>query len=231
MAWAQRDPGLLAQMKTGYPRFFIPLAVQELSARLLDRAKPLLSAADGNAHHGGEGMAGLSALVIASQLSAQACQSYLQRCGSVWSLVLLATLDGSIHDASGPPAPPAAGQHARYGELYLVTYPEHVAADAKAFWQHTGSGVSDRCAVYWLRHGQVAPPRALGHGACVGFSDSEVETAAMTLRDRIARSVSGPSVPVATENVILHPTGMSAISQTASTIRNWQGRGKVAIFG
>ncbi|KAF5706574.1 O-succinylhomoserine (thiol)-lyase [Fusarium globosum] len=35
VAWARRDPELIAQLKTGYPRFFVPLAVNELAERLL----------------------------------------------------------------------------------------------------------------------------------------------------------------------------------------------------
>ncbi|KAF5562005.1 cystathionine beta [Fusarium phyllophilum] len=41
VAWGRRDPGLIAQLKTGYPRFFVPLVVNELAERLLTWASGL----------------------------------------------------------------------------------------------------------------------------------------------------------------------------------------------
>ena len=208
---------MLAQLKSGYPRFFIPHVVRELASRVLDRAKPLFSAAQFD-------QSGLAALAIASYQSAQECQSYLQRCGSTQSVVLHATLSGSLQ-----PVPQSqmttADSMANYNELYLVTHPEELAQEAKAFWQHTGSGISSRCAVYWLEYDANAPSKLL--------PVKETEAATATLHKRIASSFITDSVVVAPEDVILYPTGMSAISQSTKAIRSWRGRDniRVAVFG
>lgn len=225
LAWASRDAAFLAQMKAGYPRFFIPLVVQELATRLLDRTRPLLSTAD---DHSDDKLA-LSALLIASHPWAQTCQSYLQRCGSAQSAVFCATLAGEVQPASQTQTAPVVGQYTDYDKLYLVTYPKYLAAEAKAFWQHTGSGISSRWAVYWLENTRCEMQPV--YNTPTELSSKEAETAMITLRDRIARSLAVPSVPITRDHVFLHPTGMSAIGETAAVIHDLQGCGKVAIFG
>lgn len=37
-------------------------------------------------------------------------------------------------------------------EIYAVVYPQELAVEAKAFWQHTGFGISSRRATYWLEN-------------------------------------------------------------------------------
>lgn len=207
---------MLAQLKSGYPRFFIPHVVRELASRVLDRAKPLFPAAQFD-------QSGLAALAIASYQSAQECQSYLQHCGSTQSVVLHATLSGSLQLV--PRGQMAITDNvSNYDELYLVTHPEELAQEAKAFWQHTGSGISSRCAVFWLEHDANAPSE---------LPVKEAEAARASLHERIASSFVTDSVVVAPEDVILYPTGMSAIGQSAKAIRSWRGRDniRVAVFG
>lgn len=207
---------MLAQLKSGYPRFFIPQVVRELASRVLDRAKPLFSAAQFD-------QSGLAALAIASYQSAQECQSYLQRCGSTQSVVLHATLSGSLQLVPQGQMT-TTDSVTNYDELYLVTHPKELAQEAKAFWQHTGSGISSRCAIYWLEYDANAPSE---------LPVKETEAATATLHERIASSFITDSVVVAPEDVILYPTGMSAISQSAKAIRSWRGRDniRVAVFG
>lgn len=206
---------MLAKLKTGYPRFFIPRVVRELVSRLLEKANMLVPTA-------GLDQPNSSALLIASLQSARECQRYLQRCGSTQSVVLHATLSGSLQLV--PEDQCFTTDSANDDELYLVTHAEELAGEAKAFWQHTGSGISLRCAVYWLEYNADAPSK---------ITTEEVEVATVSLHERIASSFTADSVVVAPDDVILYPTGMSAISQSAKAIRNLCGKDniRVAVFG
>ncbi|KAJ9491291.1 hypothetical protein VN97_g1957 [Penicillium thymicola] len=215
LGWASRDPVVLAQLKTGYPRFFIPHVVRELASRLLQKANPLSSDAR-------IVQSEVSALLIASHRSALECQTYLQRCGSTESVVLHATLAGSIEMVSQSQT--LTKDSVGYDELYLITHPEDLALEAKAFWQHTGSGISSRCAVYWLEYNSAMRRE---------IPMKEAVKAMSILHDRIASLFSTDSIKVAPSDVILYPTGMSAISQSAKAIQDWRGRNdiRVAVFG
>lgn len=202
-------------MKSGYPRFFIPSAVKKLASRLLEKAQFLVPSAQID-------QLNLSALLIASPQSALECQRYLERYGSKKSTVLHATLSGSIQLL--PRCQFFTTDNANYEELYLVTYTDELSAEAASFWQHTGSGVSKRCAVYWLEHNASAPSK---------IPIEETRTAIAKLRERIASSFTTDSVVVVPGDVTLYPSGMSAINQSAKAICNWRGRRniRVAIFG
>lgn len=206
---------MIAKMKSGYPRFFIPLAVQKLGSTLLERAKFLVPSAQ-------ICQSNLSALLIGSSHSAHDCQRYLQRCGSAKSVVLHATLSGSIRLI--PRCECFTTGNANYEELYLVTYTEELASEAKAFWQHTGSGISTRCAVYWLENNHNEPGK---------IPVEEAATATTKLHERIASSFTTDSVVISPDDVTLYPSGMSAITQSAKAICNWRDRDsiRVAVFG
>lgn len=214
MAWAQRDASLISRMKSGYPRFLIPPIVKELATKLLEEARPLLSTM--GTHIPEDNKPKVSALLIASRQLAQACRCYLQSHDNATCAVIRATLTGGFHlDLEEQPAP-VSGQPLHYDELYLVTYPSHLDKIAKAFWQHTGPGITSRWADYWLNHAQTELPL------------EKAQAATIVLRERVAMS---QAIPVSPENVILYPTGMAGISQTVVAIKHLQGCGKVAVFG
>lgn len=201
-------------MKSGYPRFLIPLVVRELVTKLLEEARPLLSIM--SAHIPEDNKPEVFALLIPSRQLAQACRSYLQSHDNALCAVIHATLAGEFHfDLEEQPAI-VDDQSLHYDELYVVTYPSHLDAMAKAFWQHTGPGTTSRWADYWLNHAQTELPL------------EKAQAATIVLRERVAMS---QEIPVTADNVILYPTGMSGISQTVVAIKDLQGCGKVAVFG
>ena len=206
---------MLSKLKSGYPRFLIPHVVNELASRLLEKAKVLVPTAQIDQSNS-------FALLIASPRSARECQRYLQRCGSTQSVVLHATLSGSFQLV--PQDQSFTAGSANYDEIYLVTYTDEFAGEAKAFWQHTGSGISMRHAVYWLEYNADAPRK---------IPTEKAEIATARLHERIASSFTADSIVVAPDDVILYPSGMSAISQSAKAIRNWRGRENIraAVFG
>ncbi|KAF4594930.1 Cys/Met metabolism, pyridoxal phosphate-dependent enzyme [Ophiocordyceps camponoti-floridani] len=106
----------------------------------------------------------------------------------------------------------------------MVLHPQTLAAEAKAFWQHTGFGISSRFAAHWLK---TAP--FLG-GEPERLPLKEARDAGLALGSRIAGLYStGP------DDVFLYHTGMSAMAHAASAIRRLGGEvGKgfrVVVFG
>ncbi|KAF4973785.1 hypothetical protein FZEAL_9232 [Fusarium zealandicum] len=214
LAWAQRDPQLLAQLKTGYPRFFVPLVVQELSERLLkwtaSRTPPkatthdlyqLLEASE------------RSALLFIARPDAESCRKWLESHDKGPCFVQHVTFEGHI---STPQATDSGLLRNPPEELYIAVYPQQLAVEAKAFWQHTGYGISSRRATYWL---EQAP--FLNHTKdrrALDLPKREAEDASVTLQTRIAELFSTKTNKLQSDAVFLYPTGMSALSRSAEAI-------------
>ncbi|KAM0243803.1 hypothetical protein ACHAPO_000663 [Fusarium lateritium] len=116
-------------------------------------------------------------------------------------------------------------------EIYAVVYPRELAAEAKAFWQHTGFGVSSRRATHWL---ESAPflNRDNESPTC-RLQSEEASDAKVRVQKRIARLFSTETNNLDTDDVFLYPSGMSSISHIADTIVHLKTDKKmtVAIFG
>lgn len=86
-----------------------------------------------------------------------------------------------------------AARVAPYGthEVYVVTFPQAAAGEARAVWQHGGEGISSRHARACLSEGTATDGSA----------------AALAVRDRLA-ALAG----IGTENVFLYSCGMSAFA-------------------
>ncbi|EEU47097.1 uncharacterized protein NECHADRAFT_78174 [Fusarium vanettenii 77-13-4] len=230
LAWAQRDPELLAQMKTGYPRFFVPLIVRELSERLLEWIASKIPADEATK----ELMSvlaepGRSAMLFPACHLAGMGRKYLQLHTDRPVVVVQIAFDGSIRT---PGAVPLEALEFSAGDICAVVHPQELVVEAKAFWQHAGCGISTRRATYWLEH---APFLNGGKRKVVNLLLKEPQDAKITLQRRIGDLLSTETNKLATDAVFLYPTGMSAISHTASTVRCLYGSSKetleVAVFG
>lgn len=115
------------------------------------------------------GAAGETALAFPSRESAEQCAAFVRP-----------KSDGPvrIHDI---------GRHG----AWCVTFPQAAAAAGKAFWQHSGVGISSRHAAAVLKEGALA---------AVGSVASK-----STIRQRVGRMLG-----IAADDVWLFPTGMSA---------------------
>ncbi|KAH6992655.1 pyridoxal phosphate-dependent transferase [Fusarium venenatum] len=226
LAWARRDPELISQLKTGYPRFFVPLVVGQLSEKLLQwpscestpdklpsELRALLAAP------------GRSAMLLPAGHYANMCQKYLnaQNKGAVFALQ--ADFNKGVYLAE------TLYKKCSPDEIYAVVYPRELAAEAKAFWQHTGFGVSSRRATHWL---ESAPflNRDNKSPTCRLQSD-EAADAKVRVQKRIARLFSTETNNLDADDIFLYPSGMSSISHTADTIVHMKTDKKrtVAIFG
>ncbi|QBG49007.1 PLP-dependent transferase [Verrucomicrobia bacterium S94] len=82
--------------------------------------------------------------------------------------------------------------------VHLISFPSTLAAQAKAYWQHAGEGISSRCAEALLN----------------GIPAPDASAQAETLKKRIA-GFSGATP----ENIFLFPSGMAAIHAAYIAVR------------
>ncbi|KAJ4182503.1 hypothetical protein NW755_010270 [Fusarium falciforme] len=231
LAWAQRNPELLAQMKTGYPRFFVPLIVREFSERLLAWTASKIPADDTTKElRSLLAEAGRSAMLFPAYNLADMGKKYLQLHTDRPVVVVQITFDGGIRT---PDAVPLEAPESSAGEICAVVHPQELAVEAKAFWQHTGYGVSTRRATYWLEHAPFLNSEKREFGVDLPLKESH--DAKITLQRRIGDLLSTGTNKLATDAVFLYPTSMSAISHTADAVRRLHGSSKetlrVAVFG
>lgn len=165
--------------------------------------------------------------------AAESCRSYFAKVGIPDSQIICVQFSGEITVVKDGNVPVDSTPDK---QLYAVTYPENRAPEGKAFWQHTGAGITTRTAVYWLEHAPFLENRQVyAERSPAKLPYKEGEKAIITIRERIADSVSSPSLPVHVDDVTLYPTGMSAISNTSLSIRSLfnrpDGIHRVAVFG
>ncbi|OKL61713.1 hypothetical protein UA08_02331 [Talaromyces atroroseus] len=166
-------------------------------------------------------------LLLPTYRTAIACLTYFHGVGSTDSEIILYTFTGDIVNVKEEYIP---SEEAPDRQLYAVTYPETFASQGKAFWQHTGAGISSRCAVYWLEHAPFLKNKKFAQGTPAELPLEDGNRSAIMIRERIANSLSSQ-----VEDVTLYPTGMSAISNTSLAVRSLHsgenGLHRVAIFG
>ncbi|EJD47016.1 PLP-dependent transferase [Auricularia subglabra TFB-10046 SS5] len=101
--------------------------------------------------------------------------------------------------------------------LHVVLFPEDVLPRAKAFWQHTGWGISSRLADFC--RARLRSPNAQAVDASTLAVCPNAQGAKRVLRERIAGAVKREHpgsalrghVDVSSDDVFLYPSGMSAI--------------------
>ncbi|RGP62449.1 hypothetical protein FLONG3_10222 [Fusarium longipes] len=226
VAWAKRDPDLISQLKTGYPRFFVPLVVGQLAEKLLQcfssesnpdelptELRVLLAES------------GRSAMLLPAGHHASMCQEYLNAKNKGVTFVLRADFDNGVYFADTPP------KKCTLDEVYAVVYPRELAVEAKAFWQHTGFGVSSRRATHWLEN---APSLNQNNESSeIDLRSEQAANSKLFVQRRIADLLSTENNCLDTDDVFLYPSGMSSISHVAETIQHLKTDVKriVAILG
>lgn len=236
MGWAKRDPAVLANLQTGYPRFFVHLLVR----RLEDSIKQWISSRPRTTL--GSRLAEIkstsySVKLFPNQAMASACRNFLlKECDKdddaerVQPVAIVGCGDLTIMhgEYSGRSASPG-------NVVYVVMYPDALEPGAKAFWQHTGYGISSRFARTWLDVATFVGENGRTEND-YRVPTEKAKKAALAIRTRIAASHTSIENPVCAHDVFLYQSGMTAITQTALMIKNslqsekkWQLR--VAVFG
>ncbi|KAG5925928.1 hypothetical protein E4U42_003808 [Claviceps africana] len=232
VGWAQRDPDVIASLQTGYPRFFIPRLVDRLAAHLLQwlmsRSEQWSMPCSQTTpdEERGERPA-LLAMVFPHVRLGWSCVEYLdgveQHQSSVGARILAfqVNLTGHVEAVSSGHVSSIADFPQ---SLCVVVYPEGLFTEAKAFWQHTGFGISSRHAAYWstnapfLRHGPDVDVDGDGAQRGVPPSLPDAKDAADIIKHRIAELSSSTAGSVQADDVFLYSTGMSAIANSASAL-------------
>ncbi|KAJ5220268.1 pyridoxal phosphate-dependent transferase [Penicillium chermesinum] len=230
LKWARKDAEFLERMRTGYPRFFIPLVVRELSNKLLEWATrrhafdPLCPKAAALVSKPGQ-----ASLLFPKKWMAKTCQKFLS--DSQDDIVVLEfRFSGEcqiVQDFS------LTYVGLEQDIIYANVFADNLLPRAKSFWQHAGLGISSRCACFWLENAPfLRHPTKKTMPMILPLE--EAENASFTLRQRISDLLGTDSHPTGLEDVYLYPSGMSAIYHAAAAINKIQGSDavhKVAIFG
>ena len=143
VGYEEGEDWVLSKMKTGYPRFFIHMIIQELEKEVLKFF----------------GKAGEKVMLFPSPASAKRCQRFFYEkvetisVTSVRLLNLEPKLNSKMSDIT-------------LSGLYCVFFPKEHFSTAKQVWQHSGDGISSRRADFLLKafrdgflHPVAAPAR------------------------------------------------------------------------
>lgn len=157
IGWAERDQRVVEAMNTGYPRFFIPRVVIELSEHLLHNIPSDFDGAE------------ITALTFASWKYAKWFIRYLWE-GSVPfnspSQAYVVFEDGPVIASSASWSMQAVDKHRAEGKdvLFLVPFPRDMMVTARRLVQHSGYAISSRRAIHWLEYlglRQVSEPTSI----------------------------------------------------------------------
>ncbi|KAF2277560.1 cystathionine gamma-synthase [Westerdykella ornata] len=128
VGYEEGEEWVVAKMKTGYPRFFIHKSIEKFTAAILEKY----------------GRPGERALLFPSPAVARRCQDFFRAQAPELSPAQVRIID----------LVPAAAKE-RSEELAVISprisavlFPEDAFRTGKAFWQHSGDGISSRRAEY-----------------------------------------------------------------------------------
>ncbi|WFD34831.1 cystathionine gamma-synthase [Malassezia cuniculi] len=130
-------------LKTGYPRFFIHRSIQQLANVLKCKF----------------GRPDEQAILFPSMQSASECRDFIREfsrraggtCDPQVRIVRFCVLAQAAPDGSAPDCVQASNSSEAPIQLHCVLFPGDLWPHAKAFWQHTGLGISSRLADECLR--------------------------------------------------------------------------------
>ena len=233
----------MAQLKTGYPRFFIPRIVEHFSRLIIEYSESLrilpVTLQEHQAAFESQttvtDSSTYSALLLVNLEAASLFRLYLLRCGITNHRSYQFRFDGCLKAVDGSQL-----EHDHSGQelcIYVVIYPMKAAAEGKSFWQHAGLGISSRCATYWLQHGPLRSQSWPAVSMPASLPMTEAEKAKDRLRSRISGLATTPKLHIESNDVSLYPTGMSAIGATATVLQSIlllhgsNEERRVAIFG
>lgn len=176
---------------------------------------------------------GRLALLFPTAELAMACKTYLETENKVPVLAFQMTFSGEYRIISKTMSskPP---QQCLPGKLYMVVYPQQLFKNGKAFWQHTGFGISSRWAEFWLENAPFLNNDTSNCECISRLPIKKAEDANQIIRSRIGSLLSSPQHEICKESVHLYPTGMSAISHSATALRERKGLERacrVVVFG
>ncbi|KAF4337004.1 cystathionine beta-lyase [Fusarium beomiforme] len=224
IAWGKGDLELLGDLETVYPRYFISRAVNRLGQLIVEwTISTFIHTASETfkAHFCTVVSSPVTAIAIATRSQAIRFQQSFRGPFTGHVFVYKADIYGGVHHLR------ESRTSCNWDEVYVVVYSYPLDHLAKAFWRHTGFGISSRRAKYWLDN---APFLNQGHEPlAVDLPLREAQDAKIALRLRIADLYSTQGNELDISDVLLYPTGMSAICQTQDILWEYRQPGKATI--
>ncbi|CAK1363482.1 unnamed protein product [Cercospora beticola] len=225
VGWAYRDEKVLEKLNTGYPRFFVPRIVRVLAQQVV---RHISKSKFANGRDNVEKIDDLDALLVPGKAMAMVCLEHLK------SMSADDTFGAFVINHSGDVSP--IEDHAGEGgdgtsEIFAVRFRGSSSkGEPKALWQHTGYGISSRCASYWL---STATWTKASHEPDVDMPTAIATVKAKTkLRTRVADLLCSDKQTVSGNDVWLFHTGMSAIACSAYLVSgDPERKSGVAVFG
>ncbi|EKM57566.1 uncharacterized protein PHACADRAFT_88834 [Phanerochaete carnosa HHB-10118-sp] len=210
------------RMQTGYPRLFMP----PFNRKLAEQLEKLFA------------LPSERSLLVRSALAAEACRAFITaKAGAVVHVKALQPLD------------------ARQGsDIFMVIFPSTAMPTALAFWQHTGFGISGRFAEQYISFlffsglrkplvpasDEIQPLQVRNKRQRI---TQDANSPKSILRDRIVKLIThsidcavhrGPKsslLPVASSDVFLYPTGVTAMWSAHQLLLSVLGTRKSVCFG
>nr|A0A2V5GUR2.2 RecName: Full=Alanine racemase ungC; AltName: Full=Unguisins biosynthesis cluster protein C [Aspergillus violaceofuscus CBS 115571] len=222
-----------AQMNHGYPRSVVHPDIRSLGSTILAKIH----------HKTAEAAPSSSLLLFSGVKAALCCKHYILRCMQGRDQGVLEDCVRVYEVSFGSSCMCRDHHHHHHHDdahsgsptLYAVLYPSAAAADAHAFWQRTGPGISSRLAQHCLRLQQQgsgprvgALPAAASTASPMGSSLPDSHPVYAELRRRIAgyaqHSADEPPMtqPVTAPDVFLYGSGMAAIYHVHQAILAWR---------
>ncbi|KAK4464977.1 putative cystathionine gamma-synthase/beta-lyase [Cladorrhinum samala] len=145
IGWAEREQRVIEAMNTGYPRFFIPRVVIELSEHLLHKLPSKFDETQ------------TTALAFASWKYTKWFIRYLWEGSAPFnspSQAYVVFEGGPIIESSAGWSAQDVDKHRAEGRdvLFLVPFPSDMMVTARKLVQHSGYAISSRRAIHWLEN-------------------------------------------------------------------------------
>lgn len=234
--WAHRKPEMLERMQTGYPRFHIHPMIEDLSGRILTKMGPTYGPESVRRRiDGATDAVAPNAMLFVSLCYAKRCawelNRHIDRSRKDEIMILSAGLSSSHMCEEG-----STQELVDWNSLehHAVIYPSDLSQFAKAFWTHTGFGISSRHAEVCLQNfdrlrynpydpflqkfitAPSIPSSEMLEMTSVFFDLDKDIQCKDTLRRRISSYYGG----AATDDVLLYGTGMTAMTKITEGVKS-----------
>lgn len=246
-------------MHTGYPRFFIHRSIVALGDKIVERFgnEIMRNRQRDNASEHAPTIT-WQAMLFPDRQAAVRCAAYISRMsveptGRDPPPLYISEFSRSRPKRDSYPSEHQSATDWANAELHAVLYPADSFLLAKAFWQHTGFGISSRyaehcldcfnslqCLAYYLWSAscedECLPRSSIDSNSAsdeIHIPNGSVESKVL-IRKRVATLAASEGITVDVHDVFLHPTGMTSITCVVDAIqgmRSFEGRRTMVAYG